>query len=59
MKNRDSFFLEYAPVLGLMLLMVFIFVYSTLPSIQMNRYLNRVRQRRLVEIETIKDDGGF
>ena len=55
MKNRDSFLLEYAPVLGLVLLMVFIFVYSTLPSIRMNSYLNRVRQRRIVEIDTIKE----
>ena len=46
--------LEFAPVLGVLLLMVFIFVYSTLPSIRMNRHLNRVRQKRIEEIEVIR-----
>jgi hypothetical protein len=54
MKNRQSVFMKYAPVLGLVLIMFFLFFHSTLPSIRMNRFLNKVEAKRLQEIEDIQ-----
>jgi hypothetical protein len=54
LKNRENLLRNYAPVLCLLLLMVFVFIYNTLPSLKMNRYLNRVRAKRIEEIKAIK-----
>lgn len=55
MKSTDSHLKNYAPLLGILLFMVFVFLYSTLPSIEMNHHLNRVKAKRLDEIEMLKD----
>ena len=54
MKTGDNPAWEYGPVLCVVLLMVFVMVYTFLPSFQMNGYLNRVRDQRLKEIRAFK-----
>jgi hypothetical protein len=56
MKTRQRIFWEYAPVMALVLVMSFLFLHSTLPSIRMNRFLNRVQAKRLEEIERIREE---
>jgi hypothetical protein len=45
---------EYAPVWGILALVVFVFLFATLPSIEMNKHLNLVRAKRLEEIEQLR-----
>ena len=45
---------KYAAVFGLLFIMVFIFVYATLPSLRNNRILNQVREKRLESIQELK-----
>lgn len=35
--------------------MVFVYVYSTLPSVKMNRYLGRVKQAKINNIEDLQE----
>lgn len=53
-KQSRSFFLDYAPAWGLVTLIVLLFVCVTLPSIRMNKYLNRVRAQRFSEMDQIR-----
>jgi hypothetical protein len=53
-KGSSNIFVEYAPVWGILALVVFIFLYVTLPSIEMNKHLNLVRAKRLEEIELLR-----
>jgi len=46
----------YAPVLVLVFLMVFIFFFSTLPSLKRNQHLNRVRTQRIEEIQKLQEE---
>jgi hypothetical protein len=52
--SRERLFKKYAAVFGLLIIMVFIFVYATLPSLNNNRMLNQVRERRLECILELK-----
>jgi hypothetical protein len=52
--SREGLLRKYAPVLGLLSILVFLFVYDTLPTLKTNQNLNRIRQERLQEIEAIQ-----
>jgi len=49
--------MKYAPLWGILSLTVFLFAYVTLPSLEMNRYLNDVRGKRIQEIESLREAG--
>lgn len=55
MKSGQSLVRKYGPALGLLFLMVFLMIYAFLPAFQMNRRLNRFRDRRLREIGLFKE----
>ena len=55
MREGTTLFRKYAPVWGLLFVMVFLFVYVTMPSVQMNHYLNRVRAKRIEEINGLRE----
>lgn len=57
MKESTSLFSKYAALWGILLGMIFIFLYATLPSLEMNHYLNNVRAKRLEEIEKLQRVG--
>jgi hypothetical protein len=48
-------FRKYASVWVLLFIMVFLFTYVTMPSVQMNHHLNRVRAKRIEEIEVLRE----
>jgi len=52
--NGKSLISKYAPVWGLLIALVLLFVYVTMPSVKMNRYLNRVRAKRIEEIDGLR-----
>jgi hypothetical protein len=52
--NRKGHIRSYLPALAVLSMMVFIFVYSTLPSLEMNRYLNRVKNERIEDIRALQ-----
>ena len=55
MKNGTALFRKYATVWGLLFIMVFLFTYVTMPSVKRNHYFNRVREKRIEEIEGLRE----
>jgi len=53
-KSKDSNYKTYFAPLAVLCVMVFIFVYSTLPSLRMNNYLNRVKNKRVEDISILQ-----